>query len=155
MNIAMLPFGLCFYRTIINTLEYVIHGSNNPYSYNQLHKSHNAAVPYPTIHHIVTEMCTCVHIYVTKWCIVGYLSDALWYLWLVSSQNIFLPAWPPPGMAQSKISDFVMVSNFIILIQVGYILHNENQSNFWPTSICCTTSSCPVHSSSYVSFMAS
>ena len=31
-----------------------------------------------TIHHFVTEMCTYVHISVTKWCIVGYLSNALW-----------------------------------------------------------------------------
>ena len=46
-----------------------------------LHKSHNAPVPYPTMHHFVTEMCTQVHICVTKWCIVGYLSDALWDLW--------------------------------------------------------------------------
>ena len=45
------------------------------------HKSHTAPVPYPTMHHFVTEMCTCVHISVTKWCIVGYLSDALWDLW--------------------------------------------------------------------------
>ena len=35
----------------------------------------------PTMHHFVTEMCTCVHISVTKWCIVGYLSGALWDLW--------------------------------------------------------------------------
>ena len=45
------------------------------------HKSHDTPVPYPTLHHVVTEMCTCVHISVTKWCIVGYLSDALWDLW--------------------------------------------------------------------------
>ena len=50
----------------------------------QSHKSHNASVPYPTMQHFVTEMCTCVHISVTKWCIVGYLSDALWDLWDVS-----------------------------------------------------------------------
>ena len=33
------------------------------------------------MHRFVTEMCTFVHISVTKWCIVGYLSDALWDLW--------------------------------------------------------------------------
>ena len=27
----------------------------------QYHISHNAPVPYPTMHHFVTEMCTCVH----------------------------------------------------------------------------------------------
>ena len=39
-----------------------------------LHKSHNAPVPYPTMHHFVKEMCTSVHISVTKsWCILGCL----------------------------------------------------------------------------------
>ena len=33
------------------------------------------------MHHLVTEMCTCVHISVTKWCIVGYETGALWDLW--------------------------------------------------------------------------
>ena len=41
------------------------------YRIDSLHKSHNAPVQYPTIHHFVKEM----HISVTKWCIVGYLSD--------------------------------------------------------------------------------
>ena len=41
----------------------------------------------------VTDLCTCVHISVTKWCIVGYLSNALWDLldlwdlWWVYSLN--------------------------------------------------------------------
>ena len=35
--------------------------------------SHNAP--------FITEMCTCVHISVTKWCIVGYGTGALWDLW--------------------------------------------------------------------------
>ena len=34
------------------------------------HKSHNALDKHPTIHHFVTEMCTHVHISVTKRCIV-------------------------------------------------------------------------------------
>ena len=46
-----------------------------------LHNSHNAPVPYPTMHFFVTEMCTGVHISVTKWCIVGYLYNALWDMW--------------------------------------------------------------------------
>ena len=46
-----------------------------------LRKPHNAPVPYSTMHHFVTEMCTCVHISVTKWCIVGYLYNVLWELW--------------------------------------------------------------------------
>ena len=47
----------------------------------QSHKSHNVLIPYPTMHHFVTEMCTCAHISVTKWRIVGYLPDSLWELW--------------------------------------------------------------------------
>ena len=37
-------------------------------------------VKYPTMHHFVTEMCTQVHISVTKWWIVGYETGALWDL---------------------------------------------------------------------------
>ena len=44
------------------------------------YKSHNAPVPYFTIHHSVTEICTWLYSSVTKWCIVGYLSDAVWNL---------------------------------------------------------------------------
>ena len=43
-----------------------------------LHKSHNVPVPCATMHHFATEMCTCVHISVTKWCILG--SSTLWEL---------------------------------------------------------------------------
>ena len=46
-----------------------------------LHNPHNTPVPCPTMQHFVTEMCTCVHISVTKCWIVGYVSDALWDLW--------------------------------------------------------------------------
>ena len=46
-----------------------------------LHESHNTLVPYPTMHHFVTEMCTYVYTSVTKCCIMGYFPDALWNLW--------------------------------------------------------------------------
>ena len=46
-----------------------------------VHKSHNAIVAYPRMQHFVTEMCTCVHISVTKWCILGYFSEAFWDWW--------------------------------------------------------------------------
>ena len=46
-----------------------------------IHESHNAPDPCPTMHHFVTEIFTCVHISVTKWCIVGCLSNALRDLW--------------------------------------------------------------------------
>ena len=44
-------------------------------------KFHKSPGPYPTMHYFVTEMCTCVHISVTKWCNVGCLSDASWDIW--------------------------------------------------------------------------
>ena len=47
----------------------------------QSRKSYNAPILHTTMHGFVTEMCACVHISVTKWCIVGYLSDALWDFW--------------------------------------------------------------------------
>ena len=57
----------------------------NPVGYNRLelidqsHKSDKISVSSPTMHHFVTEMCTNVHISVTKsalwdiWCIVGFI----------------------------------------------------------------------------------
>ena len=35
---------------------------------------------YPTMQHSVAEMCTHVHLSTTKWCIVGYMTSALWDL---------------------------------------------------------------------------
>ena len=46
-----------------------------------LHKSQNAPVPYPTMCHFVTGICTRVHISVTKWGPVEYVTSALWDLW--------------------------------------------------------------------------
>ena len=72
-----------------------------------LHESQNTPGPYPTMHDFVTEMCICVHISVTKWCIVGYKSDALWDLCDGSIHDdghgmdalctsLALCAWKPP-----------------------------------------------------------
>ena len=51
------------------------------------HKSQNASEKYPTMHHFVAEMCTHVHISVTKYCIVGYGTDAFWDLWDGSNRS--------------------------------------------------------------------
>ena len=48
-----------------------------------LYISHNAPVQYLTMRHFVTEMCTREHISLTKWCIVVYLSDAMWNLYFM------------------------------------------------------------------------
>ena len=48
----------------------------------QPHKSHNAPVPYPTMHHSEQK---CAH-FCSEWCIVGYGTGALWDLcWLPKS----------------------------------------------------------------------
>ena len=52
------------------------------------HKSHNASDEYPMMHHFVTEMCIHMHISATKWCIVGYGTDALWDLWYGSIEHL-------------------------------------------------------------------
>ena len=58
-----------------------VNNSNNRHKeliqIDQSHKSHNAPVPYPTIHHWNINM----HISVPKWCIVGYGTGALCDLW--------------------------------------------------------------------------
>ena len=43
----------------------------------------------------VTEMCTYVHISATKWCIVGYLSYALWVWWDGSFCHWPMCIYPP------------------------------------------------------------
>ena len=45
---------------------------NNPVWIKQSHKSRKALDKHPTLHDFVTEMCTHVHICVTKPCIMGY-----------------------------------------------------------------------------------
>ena len=46
------------------------------------HKSHNALDKYPAMQYFVTEMCSNVHISVTKWCIVRHGAGAFWDLWI-------------------------------------------------------------------------
>ena len=46
-----------------------------------LHKSDKASVPYPAMHHFLTEMCTYAHISVAKRWVMRYLSNAFWDLW--------------------------------------------------------------------------
>ena len=75
-------FHYGFYSIMVTLIIYRINPSMaaatepiNPY-----HKSLSASDKYPTIHHFVTEMCTDVHISVTKWCIVEYGTGILWDL---------------------------------------------------------------------------
>ena len=52
----------------------------SPVWFTKVSHDHSESVPYPSMHHFVTEMCTHVHISVTTWCIEGYGTDALWHL---------------------------------------------------------------------------
>ena len=55
-----------------------------------IHKSQNALVPYPTIHHSEQK---CVH-FCSEWCIVGYGTGALWDLrnWAIAPDKL-LQLW--------------------------------------------------------------
>ena len=59
-------------------VEYIHMISNCNAVIDKSHKSSNAPVKYPTMHHFVTEMCTRVHISVTK-------NVALWDMALLHS----------------------------------------------------------------------
>ena len=60
------------------------------YRTDQSHKSHNAPLPYPTNYNAPfrNRNVHCVHISVTKWCIVGYLYDALCDLQIWSTMEL-------------------------------------------------------------------
>ena len=60
------------------------------------HKSHNASDKYPIMHLFVKEMCTHVHISVTKLCIVAYRTGALRYGQQIYCCHILLQLhWTP------------------------------------------------------------
>ena len=70
-------YAIYIYIYTIHTCQRFLH----TYSSHLPHlKSHNASGKYHTVHHLVTEMCTSVHISVTKRCFVGYVIGALWDL---------------------------------------------------------------------------
>ena len=73
------------------------------------------------MHHFVTEMCTCVHISVTKWCIVGYDTGTLWdlwdgsiglgYLWYdMEADSRFAPSQWEMALLCNKVSDWLGTS---------------------------------------------
>ena len=67
------------------------------------YKTHNASDKYPTRYHFVTEVCTRVHISVTKWCIVRYGTGAMWDLWAGS-------IGASAGMMLTYLSRYISVS---------------------------------------------
>ena len=86
---ALFVFGFFFYHFSslmcrAKVADILPHGSQgsvyNLLSIDPFYKFHNALDKYPTMHDFVTEMCTHVHISVTKSCITGYDTGALWGL---------------------------------------------------------------------------
>ena len=69
-----------FILSCLITSFFLIH-VNTRNKINLSQKYHETPVPYPTMHHFVLYICTCVHISVTGWYIREYLFDALWDLW--------------------------------------------------------------------------
>ena len=70
MNISF--YKLCAIKWLCLDVSY--------FSIEQSHKSHNALVPFPTVHHAKQK---CVH-FCSEWCIVGYGTGALWDFWIRS-----------------------------------------------------------------------
>ena len=50
----------------------------NTHNIDLISKSQNAPVPYPTMHHFETEMCTHLHITDTKYGALWNMPEALW-----------------------------------------------------------------------------
>ena len=82
--------------------------SDERYSMDPSNKFHNALDEYPTMHHFATQMCTHVHISVTKWCIVGYLCNAFgvystgaWVTKKISMLKSMLQTWHLIGWQHS------------------------------------------------------
>ena len=80
----------CWYRLIYDMLPISIYVTHI-HLLDRSHKSRYAPDKCPTMHQFVTEMCTHVHISVTNWCIVGYGSSLMWYLWNWSKQSTTKP----------------------------------------------------------------
>ena len=79
---VLVPVGLSAgHDTYYSSFSWCCHLSDLLILIDPSHKSHVVPDKYPTTHHFVTEMCARVHISVTKWCNVGYLSGELWDLW--------------------------------------------------------------------------
>ena len=67
--------SLCIIFFMPNNLDLL---AKNKCWMNQKAQIPQCPVPYPTMRHFVK---TGMHIAVAIWCIVGYLSDALWQMW--------------------------------------------------------------------------
>ena len=84
------------------------------------------------MHHFVTEMCTHVHISVTKWCIVGCTTGALWDL---CNRPITLLSLL--DVCDGTLLAISALAGAVFHIQIlAYLVHNISRSQFyieiWP-----------------------
>ena len=93
------------------------------------HKFHNASDKYPKMHHFVTVMWTHVHISVTKWCIMGYGTDALWGLW---DWSICMPL----GLCKETVKWSMTQKNLTGSSKTGSYIDMETSSCHWPFLLC-------------------
>ena len=107
-------------------------------------KSHNVLGKYPTMHHFVTEMCTRVHISVTKWCIVGSGTGALWDLcnrsipWLISlapcvastwTTMVLYSLWEFKNSLSSTSEDFKYIRHICVeMMQISFYVQSEKMN---------------------------
>ena len=111
------------------------------------HKSNTALDKYPTINHFVRERCTHVQLSVTKWCIVGYGTGALWDLckmYINRYQVIIIPccldyhSWPKRHIPCHFIAILLLCKVWLERLQPGGLFYPVVFSTRPP----CVLSSC-------------
>ena len=91
---------------------------------NLLHKFYNATYRYPTKHHFVTEMRTCVHISAPKWCTMGCMSISfgIGEIGLLVINTSSMSLWHPSLWSILPAAICMGVVITIILFVVGIVL---------------------------------
>ena len=88
-SVVLLLLEDIFEEVFIYLLRDRIISSNCVHRFDLICKSHNAPVPYPTMHHSEQK---CAH-FCSEWCIMGYGRGALWDLWDWSIASLFWGVW--------------------------------------------------------------
>ena len=114
-----------------------------------------------TMHHFVAEMCTHVHISATKWCIVGYGTDAFWDCKMglmsdfhqleafqcrrmIQNTSVFLRSFNQFSTQRVHWSDDLVVSMFQWSLDDGVLFNPRARSPaLWVTVAILYLDSCP------------
>ena len=91
-----------------------------------LHKSHNALIPYSTMHHFATEISTHVHISATKLSIVGYIYLMHFGIFEMDLLYALYTKYTAPNPAQSWVDAAYFIESYS---------HNESPYLFHPSSL--------------------